>query len=303
MIIPGREDKRTQERRQHSTAYIPYSFYLCWIPRFFPNVPMHWHSEFELNLVVRGEGEFTCGSGRFTGRPGDLFVIPPNQLHAAYPIQKGELVYCALVFHPNLLGANAGDRSGVECVLPLVNGTLKITPHITPDTAGYARLRACMDTALECVSRGDARGDMLLKSELLRLFWLLEEDEGLLSREQVREGGREDMRPAMEYLMEHFREEISLEELAKLSHLSKSYFMSCFKKAAGMSAMEYLAQLRVHAACEALSGSGARVSEIAYRCGYGNLSNFNRQFRRIAGCSPKEYRRQIGGGDSAPGSA
>ena len=292
MILPGKE---TEERRRHSTAYIPYSFYLCWIPRFFLNVPMHWHSEFEINLVVRGQGEFTCGSEKFTAQPGDLLIIPPNQLHAAYPLQRQELVYCALVFHPALLGANAGDRCAAECVRPLLSGTLKIVPHITPEAEGYPQLRACVDTVLDCVSQRNPHADLLLKSELLRLFWLLEGNESLLSREQLQESGREDMRPAMEYLMEHFREEISVEELAKLSHLSKSYFMSCFKRAAGVSAMEYLAQLRVHAACEALSGGEERVSEIAYRCGYGNLSNFNRQFKRIAGCSPKEYRKQSRG--------
>ena len=56
--------------------------------------------------------------------------------------------------------------------------------------------------------------------------------------------------------------------------------------------MEYLAQLRVKAACEALASSEKRISEIALSCGYGNLSNFNRQFKRIAGCTPREYRSQ-----------
>lgn len=292
MILPSKE---TEEQRQHSTAYIPYSFYLCWLPRFFLNVPRHWHSEFEINLVVRGEGEFTCGDERFIARAGDLLILPPNQLHSAYTIQKQELVYYALVFHPALLGANTGDRCAGECVRPLMNGTLKIVPHITPAMEGYSQLRACADSMFQCVSQNTPHADMLLKSELLRLFWVLEGNEKLLSREPAQESGREDMRPAIEYLMEHFREEISVEELARLSHLSKSYFMSCFKKAAGVSAMEYLAQLRIHAACEALSGSQERVSEIAYRCGYGNLSNFNRQFKRIAGCSPKEYRRASGG--------
>lgn len=291
MILPGKE---TEEQRRHSTAYIPYSFYLCWIPRFFLNVPMHWHNEFEINLVVRGEGEFACGTEKFFAQTGDILIVPPNQLHAAYPIQKQELVYYALVFHPALLGANAGDRCTAECLRPLMNGTLKIKPHITPAVEGYSQLRACADNVFDCVAQGSPHAELLLKSELLRLFWLLEGDEALLSREQLKESGREDMRPAIEYLMEHFREEISVEDLARLSHLSKSYFMSCFKKAAGVSAMEYLAQLRIHAACEALSGGDERVSEIAYRCGYGNLSNFNRQFKRIAGCSPKEYRKHGG---------
>ena len=58
MLIPGKE---TEEKRRHSTAYIPYSFYDCRLPTYFASVPLHWHSEFELDYVVAGAGEFTCG--------------------------------------------------------------------------------------------------------------------------------------------------------------------------------------------------------------------------------------------------
>ena len=54
----------------------------------------------------------------------------------------------------------------------------------------------------------------------------------------------------------------------------------------------HLSHLRVNAACEALSSTRNKVSEIAFSCGYGNLSNFNRQFKRTMGCSPNEYRKQ-----------
>ena len=66
MILPG---KKAKEKRHHSTTCVPYSFYECDMPRFFLDVPMHWHSEFELNHVVRGRGEFTCGGERFTFEP------------------------------------------------------------------------------------------------------------------------------------------------------------------------------------------------------------------------------------------
>ena len=76
-------NREKEERRQHSTSFIPYSYYECRIPHYFRNVPMHWHSEFEINYVVHGEGEFICGNDRFVARRGEILVLPPNMLHAA----------------------------------------------------------------------------------------------------------------------------------------------------------------------------------------------------------------------------
>ena len=55
----------------------------------------------------------------------------------------------------------------------------------------------------------------------------------------------------------------------------------------------HLNRLRVRAACEALRGTNDRVADIAAGCGFNNLSNFNRQFKRLVGCSPLEYRRSV----------
>ena len=55
-------DRETQEKRQHSTTWIPYSYYECRLPEWFANVPVHWHSEFELIHIRQGRGEFICGS-------------------------------------------------------------------------------------------------------------------------------------------------------------------------------------------------------------------------------------------------
>lgn len=287
MLLPGKE---TQERRQHSTVYLPYSFYECSIPDPIMNVPMHWHSELEIDYVVRGTGAFTCGSETYTACEGDLFVLAPNMLHAAYPCRKSELIYHALVFSPSMLGVHVHDRCTMEFILPLINGTQTINPFISSHLKNYPQMKACVQQIFSCVLDDLPSGDLLLKSELMRLFWLLETDEEILCPQKNKAGCGESIRPALEYMMNHFHEDISVARLAEITHLSQSYFMNCFKKAVGLSSIEYLSQLRINAACEALSSGEKRISEIAFDCGYGNLSNFNRQFRKNTGFSPREYR-------------
>ena len=100
-----------------------------------------------------------------------------------------------------------------------------------------------------------------------------------------------DLLAALSYLAEHYAEPVTVGQLAGYCNLSKSYFMGCFKRATGMSAMEHLCQLRIRAACEALGKTSRGVSEIAADCGFQNLSGFNRQFKKRVGCSPAQYRR------------
>lgn len=310
-MTPNRE---TQEKRQHSTTWIPYSYYECKLPEWFMNVPMHWHSEFELIHVKQGRGEFICGSQKLEAGEGELLLIPPNMLHAAYPCREqravseaagcvgGEdggsesgfepLLYDALVFSPVMLGAGSGDRCTNECIRPIVKGNVRTNVCIRREAAVYEQAESVAARIFACVHDNSASADLLLKSELLRLIWLLEEGGEILFEKNGIEGETEAIRPALEYMAQNFREDITVEQLAALVHLSKSHFMRCFRKAVGIGAIEHLTQLRIQAACEALGDGGEQIADIAFACGYSNLSNFNRQFLKRVGCSPKEYRKR-----------
>ncbi len=291
-------DRETQERRQHSTTLVPYSQYECRLPEWFANVPMHWHGEFELIHILQGRGEFICGSKKQEAGEGEFLLIPPNMLHAAYPCKGQDLIYNALVFSPAMLGAGSGDRCTNECIRPILNGRLGSHVYIRRQAADYEKIRKVVERIFFCVQRNCARTDLLMKSELMRLIWLLEESGGIVFVRK-REGKEEEViRPAIEYMAQRFKEDITVEQLADLVHLSKSHFMRCFRQAVGIGAIEHLSQLRIHAACEALSDSADQISDIAFACGYSNLSNFNRQFLKKVGCSPREYRKRNGGGNA-----
>lgn len=103
----------------------------------------------------------------------------------------------------------------------------------------------------------------------------------------------EVIRPALEYISIHFRENITIRQLAAVVHLSESYFMNQFQKYVGFSAIEYISHFRINQACKRLTSTKESVLEIAFDCGFRNISNFNRQFRKVAGCSPTEYRRKM----------
>ena len=302
-----------KENRQHSSALVPYSLYQCRIPEFYASVPMHWHREFEINHILEGEGQFILGEEKYIASKGDIVIVPPNVLHAAYATEGNTLVYDALVFNHSILGTGSNDRSTAECIQPIINGQLKIPTLISINNySAESKLtldnlasnhvatsniensfHICVKQIFQSAEDNSPISDLLLKSELLRFFWLLEkETEFVVLREEENVHYSELIRPALEYMALNYGENITVEQLASAVHLSKSYFMGCFKKATGIGAIEHLTQIRMKIVCDALINSDEHIADLAYNCGYDNLSNFNRQFKRMIGCTPMEYRRR-----------
>lgn len=287
--------KSSRENRIHSSEIRPYSYYKCIIPDHFNCVPMHWHNEFEMNYIREGSAEFICGEEKFTSAAGDIIITQPNVMHSVYPCPDTRQIYDTLVFSHAVFGGADSDRYFRECIRPLINGNMRIQAHITPEHHYYSELKKITENIFACAKGDTPQLDMLLRSELSRLFWLLETESE--TDTEIGDSG-ESIRPALEYIAEHFNEKITIKHLACAVHLSESYFMYQFQKHIGFSAMEYISHLRISKACRELIRTQKTILEIAMDCGFRNISNFNRQFRRIVGCSPTEYRKksEVSGG-------
>jgi len=98
---------------------------------------------------------------------------------------------------------------------------------------------------------------------------------------------------AMKYMMEHFRTDISLEDVAGAVHLNPSYFSSVFKKEAGISFSSYLNQLRIEESKRLLAQSRSSILNIALDVGFEDQSYFTKVFKTHAKMTPKEYRQQL----------
>lgn len=99
---------------------------------------------------------------------------------------------------------------------------------------------------------------------------------------------------AMEYIHEHFTEDISIADLIRKLGLSKAYFNRSFKEYCGQTPGEKILSLRMEKARMLLSISDISVSETARICGFSDSSYFSAKFRQMFGCTPLMYRRQNG---------
>jgi AraC-like DNA-binding protein len=106
-----------------------------------------------------------------------------------------------------------------------------------------------------------------------------------------------DERPGIEHVLNHihahYREDIRIDTLAALACRSVSRFHRLFRRHARMTVLEYVTQLRIGQACSLLVSTEQPVAHVAQAVGYNNLSHFNRKFRELKRCTPREYRAEF----------
>ena len=92
------------------------------------------------------------------------------------------------------------------------------------------------------------------------------------------------------YILDNYKYELRLKTLADLANMSEGAFCRFFKLHTGRRLSDYIIDIRLGYATRMLIDTTDTISEISFKCGYNNLSNFNRIFRRKKGCSPTEFR-------------
>ena len=98
------------------------------------------------------------------------------------------------------------------------------------------------------------------------------------------------VRKVQTYIAAHFREDLRLPQLAEMVGMTPVAFSRFFRLRTGKTLSDYVLDIRLGSASRLLVDSAQTVAEICYDCGFNNLSNFNRLFRKKKGCAPKEFR-------------
>ena len=106
------------------------------------------------------------------------------------------------------------------------------------------------------------------------------------------EHGNKKMTDVYTFIRENFDKPISLDRIAKIAKMSPFAFSRFFKKNCGAGFVEYLNRVRTNKACYLLRETEYQIQDIAIECGFASISNFNKQFRKTEGISPRDFRSQ-----------
>ncbi len=133
----------------------------------------------------------------------------------------------------------------------------------------------------------------LLKSALLRILAYTSSANNLFEVTEKNRwtAGLRTIKTTLTYIQENYKEKIYIRDLAGLIGMNEQYFCRFFKKVIGRSPMEYVNEYRIKKAIHYLKESDLTVTEICLECGYNNLGNFLREFRKYTSTTPLQYRR------------
>ena len=250
----------------------------------------HKHSDFELSYIMDGEGVYRLGDRECRISHGDLFIIGSNQIHCITQVgTKTPITLLNVQFEPRMIWSPRSGRIGEE-YLELFNGKCE---KLDSSSEYYLSIADKMLKIRDEAYEKKTGYKIMIKSYLDEIFAQLMRNygESLLGKPRTSIDRLMCMDRAVTYINEHLGESMSLEEIARVSGLSRTYFSTVFTELNGLRPWDYITIKRIEKSKQILVESDIPIIDVAFKCGYENISNFNRMFRKIVGKSPSEYRK------------
>jgi AraC-like DNA-binding protein len=255
-----------------------------------PSIPFEWHynTEYELTLTLNSKGQRFIGDSVADYGDADLVLIGPRIPHT----------WCS--------NGDCGRGSTHQAIVlwfseSFVNTLIRPLPELRRiqmllESSARAiefsdQIRA-QASSIVCAMLRQTAEDRL--PSLLQLLSVLARDGNARSLTYastvVLEESEDRIRRVLAYMHKHYRERNAVDQLSRVAALSRSSLHRLFKLQTGSTTTEYITRLRIGNACALLINTTKAISLVANEVGYGNLANFNRQFKETKGVTPRAFR-------------
>ncbi len=259
------------------------------------NFPLHYHDEYELNLIINAKG-----AKRIVGDHVDeiddleLVLIGPSLSHAwfTHNCRSAEIKEVTIQFHKDLFDEKFLLRNQLSFIRKMfeISGRGILFSKETIESI-YPRITTLhQKTGFDSVM---ALINILHDLSTSRNIRTLSES-SFNSEVQFSYNSRR-IEKAFEYMNKNYDKQISLGDMAKLVNMTEVSFSRFIKKRTGISFIDSLNEIRLGHASRILIDTTNSVAEVSYSCGFNNISNFNRLFKKKKGCTPKEFRENFSG--------
>ena len=252
---------------------------------------LHTHAELQLTLVASGHGTAYIGDRIEQFEPGDVFLLGPDLSHLfrdEHSSEQQQIESYSIFFLPDFLGEKFLELPESRAINQLIELSVRGIKF-------KQQLRA--DLALKIKQIFDSSG----LNRLLQLVNILDQITKSSQFEPLASVGfQKPRRPTdgkkindvFDYLMKNYTGEIKLENVASVAHMSPTAFCRYFKQHTRKTYSRFLNEIRIGQACKLLIDDNLAIAQVCYQTGYNNISNFNRQFKKITGFTPRSYIKQ-----------
>ena len=244
----------------------------------------HNHSAVEILLTLEGMVTYTVEDKIYQVRKGEVLIIPPDTLHSLH-MGEGSSRYLFL-FEPDAIMS----MRDIKYMASYFNKPF----HLRDGSDAHVRIRELLLRANEAYEKREMLWNTLCYSCILRIYATLGQQYlggvRLHTGDSTGNMDAEVVNAVMTYVNNHYRENLTLEEVAQFAGFSRYYFSRSFKRQTGYSFKDYLCQKRVQVAMDLLIRTNRSMHDVAIESGFGSAATFNRVFREKKGCTPSQYR-------------
>lgn len=256
----------------------------------------HYHPELELHYILKGEGVRLIGDNISNFSAGEIILLGENLPHTwrcredyYQPDSQLEVEAIVIHFRPDCLG-----RDLLE--LPEAYLLPKLFERAKKGLEFSGKTREKIAALMVAATKAENLDRLILLLSLLRTMAQEEEECANVTSAHAfyKSNETETMRlnTVCAYTLANYKKDITLSDIAAISNLSVTSFCRYFKLMTKKSYYDFLTEIRISHACRYLIEGKIPTSLICFECGFNNVSNFYRHFRKVTGMTPLEYKRK-----------
>lgn len=257
---------------------------------------MHFHSAFEVSLILSGRGIYRVGENVYAFSPQDVFLFSTNEVHCITEVVPGEDLHLInLQFEPRFIWLPGNDTFDLRYLDVFFHRSGQFRHQLLHDDPRGAEVRRLLQTIDDEFRNKDDFFEMMVKNMLLTALVYVRRN----YREYFVDAARtqnprlvHQLSNVMQYIDAHLFEDLSLVHLAEKAHMSRSHFSALFSEMNGLSVWEYIINKRVAHAAQLLQSTEMTVMDVALSCGFNTAANFNHAFKKHTNKTPLQYRRE-----------
>jgi len=254
----------------------------------------HYHPELELHYLIRGEGVRFIGDNISNFSDGEILLLGENLPHKWHcredPSQDVSLYgveTMVLHFSSNFMGNDMLSLPETR-LLPLLFERAKKGMVIINET------REKLIPLIEAASKAENLDRLIALLSILKILSETKDYHQITREQSFYKSDKyetERLNEVYNYTLENFSQPIALEKIAAISNLTTTSFCRYFKLMTKKTYYDFLTEIRISHACTFLIEDKMSIEQIADRCGFYNISNFYRQFKKVIGVTPLNYKR------------
>lgn len=263
------------------------------------HIPTHTHEFVELVFVVEGSAIHEMSGHTYRLAAGDVFVLEPHVYHSYTCSPDKETIVYNVLFDTTFLQQEMEVLQqmpsfvGFFYLVPFLRKSQSFIPYHPLTPSQKLQLQSHLQTIADEFRQRREGYQLMIKTRWIEcLVWLSRyHQENRKSEKPTAISDQAWMESIVNYVELHYYQPFTLQQLSQLCGMSVSSFTAKFKEATGLSLVDYKHTVQVRHAAELLRTTDKKVLDIALEVGFGDISFFNRMFRKHTGVTPREYRK------------